>query len=83
MGRDHDLPYFDDRVHFPDLRIEYQDCDGRDRVEDVEVLTPHYRGAHAAAAGRSGFTCYRSMGGRAGGRRGGRASGPRLAEEFL
>ncbi len=82
-ARDHDLPYFDDRVHFPDLRIEYEDRDGRDRVEDVEVLTPHYRGAHAAAAGRSGFTCYRSMGGRAGGRRGGRAWGPRLAEEFL
>jgi hypothetical protein len=47
---DHDLPYFDDQVHFPDLRIEYEELDGRVRHEDVEVLTVHYRGAHGAAA---------------------------------
>ena len=28
-------------------------------VEDIEVVTPHYRGAHAAAKGRTGFTRYR------------------------
>ena len=28
-AREHDLPYFDDEVHFPDLRIEYQEADGR------------------------------------------------------
>ena len=36
-------------------------------VEDVEVETPHYRGAHAAAKARSGFTCYRASGARVGG----------------
>lgn len=25
---EHELPYFDDEVHFPDLRIEYRDVDG-------------------------------------------------------
>jgi hypothetical protein len=56
-AREHDLPYFDDRVHFPDFRIEYE-LDGRDRNEDVEVLTGHYRGAHAASRAQAGFTCF-------------------------
>jgi hypothetical protein len=55
---EHDLPYFDDQVHFPDVRIEYEDVDGRRDHEDVEVLTIHYRGAHGSAAARSGFPCY-------------------------
>ena len=65
---EHDLPYFDDQVHFPDLRIEYEELDGRRLHEDVEVLTVHYRGSHAAAAGRSGFTAYRGFRVRIGGR---------------
>jgi hypothetical protein len=82
----HDLPYFDDEVHFPDVRIEYQEPDGRWEREDIEVITPHYRGAHAASVARSGFSCYRGVSlrisGRSsgGGRRGGRNGG--LAEEF-
>ena len=40
-ARDHDLPYFDGQVHFPDYRIEYE-IDGRERYEDVELFTPHY-----------------------------------------
>ena len=27
-AREHDLPYFDDQVHFPDVRIEYEDANG-------------------------------------------------------
>jgi hypothetical protein len=77
-ARDHELPYFDDQVHFPDFRIEY-DVDGRERHEDVEVLTPHYRGAHMASRARCGFRCY-SAGGS--GRSGGRMN-VRLAEDML
>ena len=55
---EHDLPYFDDQAHFPDLRIEYE-LEGRSGHEDVEVLTITIRGAHGAAAARSGFTAYR------------------------
>jgi hypothetical protein len=78
-AREHDLPYFDGQVHFPDVRIEYRDIEGRPDHEDVEVLTVHYRGAHGAAAVRSGFSCYRGSSARVGGssRLGG------LAEEFL
>lgn len=79
-AREHDLPYFDDAVHFPDFRIEYE-VHGRDRHEDIEIVTEHYRGAHAASVARAGFTCY----GRGGvsGRTGGRGFDPRVAEDFL
>jgi hypothetical protein len=85
-AREHELPYFDESVHFPDLRIEYEDVDGRSRHQDVEITTGHYRGAHAAATARCGFVRYRSQGGLVGGRGGSRRAaprGPRLAEELL
>jgi len=81
---EHDLPYFDDEVHFPDVRVEYQEPDGRWEREDIEVVTPHYRGAHGASVARSGFSCYRGLSLRLStsdaGRRGGRNGG--LAEEL-
>ena len=82
----HRLPYEDEHVQFPDVRIEYEDRDGRREIEDLEIVTPHYRGAHAAAKGRSGFQQYRSSGGRVGGRSGrgrGRPFDPRVAEDIL
>jgi hypothetical protein len=84
----HQLPMVDDHVQFPDVRVEYDDRDGRPAIEDLEVLTPHYRGAHAAAKSSSGFTCYRAVGARLGGgtgsgRGGGRGFDPRVAEEFV
>jgi hypothetical protein len=78
-ARDHDLPYFDEQVHFPDVRIEYEEANGDVRWEDLEVTTEHYRGAHASAASRSGFSIHAS-GGSSG--RGG-AFDPRVAEDFL
>jgi hypothetical protein len=86
-AREHDLPYEDGHVHFPDARIEDEDRDGRSRHEDIEIVTGHYRGAHAGAVARSGFSCYRAVGGMLGGcastgRRGG-SRHPRLAEELL
>lgn len=83
----HDLPIVDGRVQFPDFRIEHEWPDGRRDIEDVEVMTPHYRGAHAAAKASSGFTRFRSGGSRVGGGAsrggGGRGPDPHLAEEFL
>lgn len=82
----HSLPFEDGHVQFPDLRIEYEDRDGRTLTEDVEIETPHYRGAHAAAKARSGFTRYRSGAGRIGGstgRPGGSPFDPHAAEELL
>ena len=77
-AQDHELPYFDDRVHFPDFRIEYE-ADGREHRQDIEVLTQHYRGGHAAGRARTGFRLYSVHTGG-----GGRSTPhPRLAEEFL
>jgi len=85
---DHALPSFDEHVHFPDVRIEYDDVDGRSRLEDIEVTTVHYRGAHASAVARSGVSRYHTgsvgvfgHGGRS--RGGGGAAGPGLADEML
>lgn len=91
-ARERHLPCVDGHVEFPDVRVEYDEPDGRRGIEDVEVTTPHYRGAHAAAKARAGFSCYRGLGARVGGvrlglagggKRGGRGFDPRLAEEFL
>jgi hypothetical protein len=80
-AQDHDLPYIDDHVRFPDFRIEYE-RDGQHRHEDVEVMSEHYRGAYAAAKGQAGFTCY--VGGSArGGGSGGAPFDPRVAEDFV
>lgn len=66
-AHEHDLPYFDDEVHFPDLRIEYEEADGRRDHDDLEVTTEHYRGGHAASVAQSGFSCYRGTSLRIGG----------------
>jgi hypothetical protein len=85
-ARSHQLPMDDDHVQFPDVRVEYDDRDGRRVIEDLEVMTPHYRGAHGAAKGSAGFTVYRSRGASVGSgssRGGGRGFDPRVAEEWL
>jgi hypothetical protein len=85
-AREHDLPYFDDELHVPDVRIEYQEADGRWDHDDIEVTTEHYRGAHASSVARSGFACYGGSSFRIGGRGGGAGGGRRhrgFAEEFL
>ena len=79
-AHDHNLPCDEQgHVQFPDVRIEYE-IDGRDQTLDVEVMTPHYRGAHAAGKASSGFSLYFS-GGSSAGRGGSRSRG--LAEDFL
>lgn len=86
-AEEHDLPMVDDHLQFPDLRIECEREDGTREIEDVEVMTPHYRGAHAAGKVSAGFTRYGAigarLGGASGGARGGRGRDVRLAEEML
>ena len=65
-AREHDLPYSDGHVQVPDARIEYVDVDGRLDHLDIEVVTLHYRGAHGAAASRSGFSTFRGSSARTG-----------------
>jgi hypothetical protein len=82
----HDLPVLDGRVHFPDVRIEYEAADGRHAIEDVEVMTVHYRGSHAASKRQAGFSRFRASSARVGGASNGgrgRPFDPRVAEEWL
>jgi hypothetical protein len=82
-AHEHHLPYFDDEVHFPDARIEYEESDGRWGREDIEVTTAHYRGTHGASVARTGFSRYRGVTLCVSGRRGGSGNRPRgLAEEL-
>ena len=74
-AQDHDLTVVDGHVQFPDVRIEYDDR-GHRAVEDVEVTTPHYRGAQLARKDPAGFSCYRASGARIGGTRGSRGGSP-------
>ena len=85
-AREQDLPIVNDRVQFPDFRIEYEREDGRRDVENVEVTTVHYRGMHASGKVAAGFTRFRGTAGRVGGS--GASSGaapfdPNAAEELL
>jgi DNA-binding PadR family transcriptional regulator len=85
-AREHDLPMVDGRLQFPDFRIEYEHADGRRDVEDVEVTTLHYRGAHASGKDAAGFTQFRASTARIGGsngHRGGAPFDPHAAEELL
>lgn len=80
-AHEHNLPCDEQgHVQFPDVRIEY-DIDGLDHTLDVEVMTPHYRGVHAAAKSGSGFRLHFTTRGGGGGRGGGRSRGH--IEEFL
>ena len=72
-AREHHLPCSGGSVDFPDFRIEYQ-VNGLEQHLDVELVTPHYRGAHAAS--RAGFSCHNS-------RRGSSAFDPDLAADFV
>jgi hypothetical protein len=82
---EHHLAYFDDEVHFPDLRIEYE-LDGRLQYRDVEVTTDNYRGAHAASVAKAGYSCYRGSSARVGSgssRGGGSPFDPGIAEDLI
>jgi hypothetical protein len=83
-AEERELAYVNGRVQFPDLQIEHEWPDGRREIENVEVLTPHYRGQHVSGKASAGFTMCRVKGMRVGGRTGrGHKFDPDLAEELL
>jgi DNA-binding MarR family transcriptional regulator len=83
---EHDLVIVNERVQFPDFQIEYERTDGRREVENVEVTTVHYRGAHASGKAAAGFTRFRGTTARVGGSstdKGNPPFDPDVAEELL
>jgi hypothetical protein len=82
----HGLPIVDERVQFPDVRVEYEHPDGRPDREDLELATGHYNSRQMAAKRASGFSLHRSGAsqlrtGKA--RRGGSPFDPHAAERTL
>ena len=54
-AHEHGLPYFDDEVHFPDVRVEYQEPDGRcsartSRSSRRTIAAPMARASRARAS---------------------------------
>lgn len=82
----HGLPIVEERVQFPDVRVEYEHADGRPDREDLELATGHYNSRQMAAKRASGFSVHRSGAsqlrtGKA--RRGGSPFDPHAAERVL
>jgi len=83
---EHGLPIVEERVQFPDVRVEYEHSDGRPDREDLELATGHYNSRQMAAKQASGFSIHRSgasqlrTGAR---RRGGSPFDPHTAEKVL
>ena len=77
---EHHLPIVDGHLELPDLRIEYQDDDGRFTHRDFELVTEHYSRSQIAGKEKAGFFCHRGAGGRVRGgnaRRGGTPYDPK------
>jgi hypothetical protein len=55
-ARQHGLPSDGGHVQFPDVRIEYEQPDGRLAHEDIELATEHYNSRQMAGKRSSGFT---------------------------
>lgn len=82
----HGLSVVNERVQFPDVRIEYDRPDGRSDHEDLELATEHYSRQQMAAKQAAGFQMHSSGAGRiggAGGRRGASPFDPHAAAELL
>ena len=54
------LPIVEGHLELPDLRIEYEDADGRLQVRDLELVTEHYSRSQLAGKAKAGFVAYRS-----------------------
>jgi len=57
------LKVIDGHLQLPDLRIEYENEEGRLEYRDVELVTEHYSRGQVSGKTRAGFTCYRTGGG--------------------
>ncbi len=78
FAREHDLPFSEEGILFPDVRVEYTSADGRNDHRDLELATEHYSRSQLSGKQTAGFRVYRAAG--AGPRRGGTPSDPHHLE---
>jgi hypothetical protein len=77
---EHHLPFAGERIHLPDVRIEYETEDGRTEYRDLELATEHYSRSQLGGKVSAGFRVYRAAGAGAGSRRGGAPADPHRLE---
>ena len=65
------LPFAGQRIHLPDVRVEYESEDGRTEYRDLELATEHYSRSQLGGKVSAGFRVYRAAGAGAASRRGG------------
>jgi len=58
----HGLEVVRNKIPIPDLRIEYETCDGEMARVNLELVTEHYRGRHVADKVHAGFSLYTPRG---------------------
>ena len=63
----HDLPFDRGHIELPDVRIEYEDADGRPMHRDLELATEHYSRSQLGGKQSAGFRVYRAAGARGAG----------------
>jgi hypothetical protein len=63
----HDLPFVRGHIELPDVRIEYEDPDGRELHRDLELATEHYSRSQLGGKHSAGFRVYRAAGARGAG----------------
>jgi hypothetical protein len=63
----HGLPFVREHIELPDLRIEYEDPDGRPLHRDLELATEHYSRSQLGGKQSAGFRVYRAAGARGSG----------------
>jgi hypothetical protein len=54
----HGLCVVGNKIPIPDMRIEYETCDGEMAWVNLELVTEHYRGRSVAEKVRAGFSLY-------------------------
>jgi hypothetical protein len=74
FAAEHQLPFAGERIHLPDVRIEYEAEDGRTEYRDLELVTEHYSRSQLGGKVSAGFRVYRAAGAGPGGRRTGGGS---------
>lgn len=62
LADEYSLPVVKERLALPDLRIEFEDAEGREQHKDIEITTEHYRGSRAAGKAMTGFQMVRAGG---------------------
>ena len=78
----HDMKVIRGHLQLPDLRIEYENEEGRLEYRDVELVTEHYSRGQISGKARAGFTCYRASGSGTQARTGGSPFDPRHLERL-